>query len=73
MVLDISEIRTAWQDSDFITDCLCWHNVYRQRHAAQPLVMSSEVFIKKKNNNNQFVFDVKEYLLLIFQLERNTL
>ncbi|CAH1118749.1 unnamed protein product [Phaedon cochleariae] len=43
MVLDISEIRTAWQDSDFITDCLCWHNVYRQRHAASPLTMSSEL------------------------------
>uniref|UniRef100_A0A6P7FKG2 Cysteine-rich venom protein kaouthin-2-like n=1 Tax=Diabrotica virgifera virgifera TaxID=50390 RepID=A0A6P7FKG2_DIAVI len=42
MVLDMSEIQTAWQDSDFITDCLCWHNVYRQRHAAPPLTMSSE-------------------------------
>ncbi|CAG9832622.1 unnamed protein product [Diabrotica balteata] len=43
MVLDMSEIQTAWQDSDFITDCLCWHNVYRQRHAAPPLTMSSEL------------------------------
>ncbi|KAJ8965469.1 hypothetical protein NQ314_004114 [Rhamnusium bicolor] len=43
MVLDVSEIRTAWQDSDFITDCLCWHNVYRQRHASPPLTMSSEL------------------------------
>ncbi|CAG9857781.1 unnamed protein product [Phyllotreta striolata] len=43
MVLDMSEIRTAWQDSDFITDCLCWHNVYRQRHAVPPLTMSSEL------------------------------
>ncbi|CAH1994514.1 unnamed protein product [Acanthoscelides obtectus] len=43
MVLDISEIRTAWQDSDFITDCLCWHNVYRQRHASPPLSMSAEL------------------------------
>lgn len=43
MVLNLAEIRTAWQDSDFITDCLCWHNVYRQRHAAPPLSMSSEV------------------------------
>ncbi|KAJ8917128.1 hypothetical protein NQ315_012618, partial [Exocentrus adspersus] len=39
MVLDVSEIRTAWQDSDFITDCLCWHNVYRQRHASPPLTI----------------------------------
>ncbi|KAG5895331.1 hypothetical protein JTB14_000601 [Gonioctena quinquepunctata] len=43
MVLDLAEIRTAWKDSDFITDCLCWHNVYRQRHAAPPLTMSSEL------------------------------
>ncbi|KAJ8984631.1 hypothetical protein NQ317_009859, partial [Molorchus minor] len=43
MVLDISEIQTAWQDSDFITDCLCWHNVYRQRHSAPPLTMSPEL------------------------------
>ncbi|XP_017784670.1 PREDICTED: uncharacterized protein LOC108568221 [Nicrophorus vespilloides] len=43
MVLDSSEIRTAWQDSDFITDSLCWHNVYRQRHNSPPLTMSSEL------------------------------
>ncbi|KAH1005471.1 hypothetical protein HUJ04_006452 [Dendroctonus ponderosae] len=43
MVLDISEIRTAWQDSDFITDCLCWHNVYRQRHNSPPLTMLPEL------------------------------
>ncbi|CAH0559369.1 unnamed protein product [Brassicogethes aeneus] len=43
IVLDISEIRTAWQDSDFITDSLCWHNVYRQRHGSPPLSMSSEL------------------------------
>lgn len=43
MVLDISDLQTAWQDSDFITDCLCWHNVYRQRHSSPPLTMSSEL------------------------------
>lgn len=43
MVLDISDIQTAWQDSDFITDCLCWHNVYRQRHSSPPLTMCSEL------------------------------
>ncbi|KAL1490546.1 hypothetical protein ABEB36_013222 [Hypothenemus hampei] len=43
MVLDISEIRTAWQDSDFITDCLCWHNVYRQRHNSPPITMLPEL------------------------------
>lgn len=43
MVLDSADLRTAWQDSDFITDCLCWHNVYRQRHSAPPLTMSTQV------------------------------
>lgn len=43
MVLDVSDLTTAWQDSDFITDCLCWHNVYRQRHGSPGLSMSSEV------------------------------
>ncbi|XP_044729443.1 Golgi-associated plant pathogenesis-related protein 1-like [Chrysoperla carnea] len=43
MVLDADEFQTAWQDSDFISDCLCWHNVYRQRHGAQPLTMSPEL------------------------------
>lgn len=45
MVLDISDLRTAWQESDFVTDCLCWHNVYRQRHGSPPLTMSAEVNI----------------------------
>ncbi|RZC36701.1 uncharacterized protein BDFB_002786, partial [Asbolus verrucosus] len=43
MVLDISDLTTAWKDSDFITDCLCWHNVYRQRHGSPTLSMSSEL------------------------------
>ncbi|XP_026474421.1 uncharacterized protein LOC113378110 [Ctenocephalides felis] len=34
---------TAWQDSDFISDALCWHNVYRQRHGAPALTMSPEL------------------------------
>jgi hypothetical protein len=43
MVVQWSEVRTAWQDSDFITECLCWHNVYRQRHGAPQLYMAPEV------------------------------
>ncbi|XP_063392780.1 ectin-like [Cydia fagiglandana] len=43
MVVQWSEIRTAWQDSDFITECLCWHNVYRQRHGAPQLYMAPEL------------------------------
>ncbi|KAG6462490.1 hypothetical protein O3G_MSEX013302 [Manduca sexta] len=43
MVVQWSEVRTAWQDSDFITECLCWHNVYRQRHGAPQLYMAPEL------------------------------
>ncbi|XP_037964212.2 probable pathogenesis-related protein CaO19.6200 [Plutella xylostella] len=43
MVVQWSEVRTAWQDSDFITESLCWHNVYRQRHGAPQLVMAPEL------------------------------
>lgn len=43
MVVQWSEVRTAWQDSDFITESLCWHNVYRQRHGAPQLYMAPEV------------------------------
>ncbi|KAM3957071.1 LOW QUALITY PROTEIN: uncharacterized protein ACR2FA_009000 [Aphomia sociella] len=43
MVVQWSEVRTAWQDSDFITECLCWHNVYRQRHGATQLYMAPEL------------------------------
>lgn len=40
---DSSDLKTDWRDSEFITECLCWHNVYRQRHNAPPLTMSPEV------------------------------
>ncbi|XP_053601065.1 uncharacterized protein LOC128669876 [Plodia interpunctella] len=43
MVVQWSEVRTAWQDSDFITECLCWHNVYRQRHGSPQLYMAPEL------------------------------
>ncbi|KAJ2946695.1 hypothetical protein O0L34_g12754 [Tuta absoluta] len=43
MIVQWSEVRTAWQDSDFITECLCWHNVYRQRHGAPQLYMAPEL------------------------------
>ncbi|XP_049886178.1 ectin-like [Pectinophora gossypiella] len=43
MVVQWSEVRTAWQDSEFITECLCWHNVYRQRHGAPQLYMAPEL------------------------------
>ena len=40
---DSSDLETNWRDSEFITECLCWHNVYRQRHNASPLTMSPQV------------------------------
>lgn len=47
---DRSDLETDWRDSEFITECLCWHNVYRQRHNAPPLTMSPQV--KKKKGEN---------------------
>lgn len=40
---DSSDLETDWRDSEFITECLCWHNVYRQRHHAPPLTMSPQL------------------------------
>ncbi|XP_043475412.1 repressed by EFG1 protein 1-like [Leptopilina heterotoma] len=40
---DSSDLETNWRDSEFITECLCWHNVYRQRHNAAPLTMSPQL------------------------------
>ncbi|XP_011872716.1 PREDICTED: uncharacterized protein LOC105564716 [Vollenhovia emeryi] len=40
---DRSDLETDWRDSEFITECLCWHNVYRQRHNAPPLTMSPQL------------------------------
>ncbi|XP_012287190.2 repressed by EFG1 protein 1 [Orussus abietinus] len=40
---DSSDLETDWRDSEFITECLCWHNVYRQRHNAPPLTMSPQL------------------------------
>ncbi|XP_008551327.1 uncharacterized protein LOC103573858 [Microplitis demolitor] len=40
---DLSDFETNWRDSEFITECLCWHNVYRQRHNARPLTMAPKL------------------------------
>jgi hypothetical protein len=37
------ELETDWQHSEFITETLYWHNVYRQRHAAPPLTLCPQV------------------------------
>ncbi|XP_074113423.1 uncharacterized protein LOC141536652 isoform X3 [Cotesia typhae] len=39
---DVSDFETNWWDSEFITECLCWHNVYRQRHNSRPLTMAPQ-------------------------------
>ncbi|KYN11680.1 PREDICTED: uncharacterized protein LOC108768017 [Trachymyrmex cornetzi] len=43
IIYDRSDLETDWRDSEFITECLCWHNVYRQRHNAPPLTMSPQL------------------------------
>ncbi|KAK9296898.1 hypothetical protein QLX08_009283 [Tetragonisca angustula] len=40
---DANDFETDWRDSEFITESLCWHNVYRQRHDAPPLTMSPQL------------------------------
>ncbi|OAD57066.1 Golgi-associated plant pathogenesis-related protein 1 [Eufriesea mexicana] len=40
---DSNDLETDWRDSEFITECLCWHNVYRQRHNVPPLTMSPQL------------------------------
>jgi uncharacterized protein YkwD len=37
------ELETEWQQSEFVTDSLNWHNVYRQRHGAPPLTLCPQV------------------------------
>ncbi|KAJ9582036.1 hypothetical protein L9F63_003619, partial [Diploptera punctata] len=37
------ELETEWQHSEFIAECLNWHNVYRQRHGAPPFTLCSEL------------------------------
>ncbi|KDR18015.1 hypothetical protein L798_07806 [Zootermopsis nevadensis] len=39
------ELETDWQHSEFITECLNWHNVYRQRHGAPPLTLCPQVCV----------------------------
>ncbi|XP_024215444.1 Golgi-associated plant pathogenesis-related protein 1 [Halyomorpha halys] len=37
------EMTTDWLDSEFIAECLCWHNVYRQRHGVPVLSLCSQL------------------------------
>ncbi|CAH0385416.1 unnamed protein product [Bemisia tabaci] len=43
IICEKDELRTAWNDSDFIAECLCWHNVYRFQHRVPPLQMSPQL------------------------------
>lgn len=43
IINDTSETDTEWYTSEFITECLCWHNVYRQRHGAPTVSMCPDL------------------------------
>ncbi|XP_052132911.1 Golgi-associated plant pathogenesis-related protein 1-like, partial [Frankliniella occidentalis] len=43
LVSEGNEADTDWHESEFISECLCWHNVYRQRHGVRDLLMSAEL------------------------------
>ncbi|KAK3928569.1 Golgi-associated plant pathogenesis-related protein 1 [Frankliniella fusca] len=43
LVSEGHEADTDWHESEFISECLCWHNVYRQRHGVRDLLMSAEL------------------------------
>ncbi|KAJ8875070.1 hypothetical protein PR048_022960 [Dryococelus australis] len=36
------EMPTDWEQSEFVNDCLYWHNVYRLRHRAPALALCSQ-------------------------------
>ncbi|XP_059482166.1 uncharacterized protein LOC132200592 [Neocloeon triangulifer] len=38
-----AQLDTDWGDSEFISDCIRWHNIFRQKHSAEPLTMSSQL------------------------------
>ncbi|XP_071455848.1 uncharacterized protein [Hetaerina americana] len=38
-----SALEPQWRDSEFITECLFWHNAFRHRHAAPPLSISTQL------------------------------
>ncbi|XP_054272828.1 uncharacterized protein LOC128993096 [Macrosteles quadrilineatus] len=43
IVTEQEELGTDWLDSDFIAECLCWHNVYRQRHRVASLTLCPQL------------------------------
>ncbi|KAF6211917.1 hypothetical protein GE061_012434 [Apolygus lucorum] len=43
------EVNTDWLDSEFIAECLCWHNVYRQRHAVPVLTLCPQLCEKAQS------------------------
>ncbi|XP_065345974.1 uncharacterized protein LOC135943395 isoform X1 [Cloeon dipterum] len=38
-----AQIETDWGDSEFISDCIRWHNIFRQKHSADQITMSSQL------------------------------
>lgn len=52
LVSEGHEADTDWHESEFISECLCWHNVYRQRHGVRDLTMSLEVRLSSLFSKN---------------------
>ncbi|XP_014251443.1 Golgi-associated plant pathogenesis-related protein 1-like [Cimex lectularius] len=49
IVAEEEEKNTDWLDSDFIAECLCWHNVYRQRHGVPVLSLCPQMCEKAQS------------------------
>jgi hypothetical protein len=58
------ELETDWQQSEFVTDSLNWHNIYRQRHGAPPLTLCPQV-------SNREVVSFETSLLCFLMLLQN--
>lgn len=43
IITNDQDTETDWYTSEFISECLCWHNVYRERHGSPPLAMCPDV------------------------------
>ncbi|KAK7864491.1 hypothetical protein R5R35_003109 [Gryllus longicercus] len=40
---DTQELHTEWEHSEFIAECLQWHNAFRARHGAPPLQLCPQL------------------------------
>ncbi|XP_075227419.1 uncharacterized protein LOC142327928 [Lycorma delicatula] len=49
IVTEQEDLGTDWLDSEFIAECLCWHNVYRQRHGVPFLSLCPQLCEKAQS------------------------